>query len=87
MNKILSTLLLSLGFAVCANAQTNGVTTSTDPAKAAAVERHAADLKAMQSRVADTKTMPMHSGKHHAMHHAKHHAKMHHGASKAKTTK
>lgn len=83
MNKILSALLLSLGFAVCANAQTNGVTTSTDPAKAAAIERHAAELKAMQTRVADAKTMPMHSVKHHAVHHSKHHAKKHHRASKS----
>jgi hypothetical protein len=40
-------VLLSLGMASAAFAQTTGgITMSTDPAKAAAVERHAAELKA-----------------------------------------
>jgi hypothetical protein len=76
--KISLALLASLAFGVCANAQTsNGVTTSTDPGKAAAIEQHASELKANQAPSAAAKPMHMHSAKHHPMHHTVHHAKIH----------
>jgi hypothetical protein len=47
MKKIPLIILMSFGLASATFAQTTGgITMSTDPAKAAAVERHAADLKA-----------------------------------------
>lgn len=48
MKKISLIILMSLGMASAAFAQTatGGVTMSTDPARAAAVEKHAAELKA-----------------------------------------
>lgn len=48
MKKISLILLMSVGLASAAFAQsaTSGITMSTDPAKAAAVEKHAAELKA-----------------------------------------
>ena len=50
MKTISSTLLLSMVVgAAYAQAPAGGVTMSTDPAKAAEVERHAQELKARQS--------------------------------------
>lgn len=51
MRKISLIVLMSLGAVTAAFAQSpgNGITTSTDPAKVAAVERHAQDLKSRQA--------------------------------------
>ncbi len=48
MKKALLTVAIGIGLAGAASAQAKlgDVTTSTDPAKAAAIERHAAELKA-----------------------------------------
>jgi hypothetical protein len=52
VNKCLAVLLVSIGLATGAHSQTtpDGVTESTDPAKAAAIERTVQDLKARQAR-------------------------------------
>jgi hypothetical protein len=59
MKKILILALAPLAFAISAQAATGtdtAVTTSTDPAKVAAVERHAQDLAARDTKLAaDTK--------------------------------
>ena len=72
MNKILSMCLLTFGLITAAQAQVgNGaITMSNDPAKAAAVERHAQELQAHQTPAAHMGGM--HAMKHKAMHHAKH---------------
>ena len=76
MKKISLILLMSLGFASAAFAQTatDGVTMSTDPAKAAAVERHAQELKARPAPATQakpaTKTAHAHSSTHKTTHHA-----------------
>ena len=71
---------LSLAFAGAAFAQnaSTGVMVSTDPAKAAAVERHAADLKANPQPV--EAAMPARHGMRHHMkkHHARAHGKRQH---------
>jgi hypothetical protein len=81
MKKLLTASVLALT-ALAGMAQTTtdaqGVTTSTDPAKAAAVERQAAEMKATQEKVATSGT----SSKQHARH-AKHHHR-HHKAVAAK---
>ena len=75
MKKISLILLMSLGMGSAAFAQTaaGGVTMSTDPAKAAAVERHAQELKAhptpeVQAKPA-TKTASTHTSTHKTAHH------------------
>jgi hypothetical protein len=61
MNKTGLILLVSLALVGSAYAQkTGGTTESTDPAKAAAVEKHAQELKAQQSKEA-TSTAATHS--------------------------
>lgn len=57
MRKIPLILLLSLGLTSGAFAQgaSSGVTMSTDPARAAAVERHAQELKARQAQTPQAK--------------------------------
>jgi hypothetical protein len=52
MKKLFPILLMSLGLASGAFAQTasGGVTMSTDPAKAAAVEKHAQEIKAHEAQ-------------------------------------
>ncbi|HEX4235769.1 MAG TPA: hypothetical protein VH041_15860 [Caldimonas sp.] len=56
MHKISLILLMSLAMAGAhAQGTGGGVTTSTDPAKAAAVESHAEELKARQSNEATAK--------------------------------
>lgn len=52
-------LLMYLGMASAAFAQTStgGVTMSTDPAKIASIERHAAELKARPAREAQAKPL------------------------------
>jgi|GraSoiStandDraft_16_1057320.scaffolds.fasta_scaffold2677144_1 hypothetical protein len=74
MKKTLITTIVSLFAAAGAYAAvgTDGaVTTSTDPAKAAAVERHAQELQARDAKVADQSVV--HAGKK-AHKHRKHHA-------------
>ena len=57
---------LTLGLAASAQAKFGDLTMSTDPAKAAAVEQHAQELKAHE----------MHARSHHAsMHWTRHHAR------------
>ena len=56
MNKLTLILLTSLATAGAhAQGTSGGITTSTDPARAAAVERHAEELKARQSKEAASK--------------------------------
>jgi hypothetical protein len=84
--KKVSLLLAALTVALAGSAFAQGsagVTSSTDPARAAAVERHAAELRANTQTTAPaadkTRNTSRHHGKkHHARHHGKHHAK-HHG--------
>jgi len=61
MNKLGSILLMSLAMG-SAHAQSigGGITMSTDPAKAAAVENHAQELKARQSKEATSKPAATH---------------------------
>ena len=61
MNKLGSILLMSLAMGG-AHAQSvgGGITMSTDPAKAAAVENHAQELKARQSKEATSKPAATH---------------------------
>jgi len=70
MNKLPAVLLSALCFVAAASAQTTdrqGVTEDTDPARAAAVERHAQELRARQ---------PMAQSMHHG---EMHHGEMRHG--------
>ena len=61
MNKFSLILLMSLATgAACAQSAGGGVTTSTDPAKAAAVEKHAQELQAHQSKEASSKPAATH---------------------------
>ena len=71
MTKSLSILLTTFAIATAAHAQAgNGaVTMSTDPAKAAAVERHAQELQAHNMPTGHSGGM--HEMKHKTMHHAK----------------
>ena len=57
MNKLGLILLMSLATTAGAHAQgtSGGITTSTDPARAAAVEKHAQELQARQSKEAASK--------------------------------
>jgi hypothetical protein len=73
MKKLLAPLVVLLG-ATSAFAQSDtGVTTSTDPARAEAVERHAQMLQ-QQARPASESMAPHSSPKGHG-HHEKHHEK------------
>jgi len=82
LSLILATLSLVIAGSAFAQNSADGVTRSTDPAKAAAVERHAADIQ--RNPQAASTAMPAkhavrhHARKHHAKHHAKHHGKKHH---------
>ena len=79
MKKMLAACVLTLT-AVVGFAQTTtdreGVTTSTDPAKAAAVERRVAELNAHDQKVAgsgaglNTHHVKAHHGRHHRHHNA-----------------
>ena len=61
MNKLSLFLLMSLATgAAYAQSAGGGVTMSTDPAKAAAVEKHAQELQAHQSKEATSKPAPTH---------------------------
>jgi hypothetical protein len=72
---IVASLSLVIAGSAFAQNATNGVTTSTDPAKAAAVERHANELKNNPQPVASE--MP-------AKHVMRHHMKKHHMKSHSK---
>ncbi len=78
----IAALLLAVTGSAFSQNTNNGVTVSRDPAKAAAVEQRAADIKAHpQATVKDvpaTHAMRHHAKKHHAKHHAKKHGKKHH---------
>jgi hypothetical protein len=82
--KKLSLVLATLALAIAGSAfaqDSTGVTRSNDPAKAAAVERHAADLRANPQRPATAATPTQHATRHHA---TRHHAKKHHAKRHAK---
>jgi hypothetical protein len=57
-------LLLSLAMGGAYAQGTGGTTVSTDPAKAAAVEKHAEELKARQAKEATPKTATTHKTTH-----------------------
>jgi len=84
MKKHLLVLLMSACCAAPVFAQTdsNGVTTSTDPAKAAAVERHAQELRAQQANSAIAHE-PTGAGATHMAKHRHHRHHRHHTAAKA----
>ena len=88
-----SFFLLLATFAAGAFAQSDseGVTTSTDPAKIAAIERHADELRArgaQASGAADATGRGAHAMKHHRQGHHRHHGAMKKSsrANAAKTT-
>ena len=61
MKKLSLILLMSLATAGAYAETAGGVTMSTDPAKAAAVEKHAQELQARQSNEAAAKPAPAHA--------------------------
>ena len=70
MNKLPAVVLSVLCFAAAASAQTTdrqGVTEDTDPARAAAVERHAQELRARQPMAQSMHHGQMHHGMHASM--------------------
>jgi hypothetical protein len=67
----LTAALMSVGLAGGAQAKFGDVSTSTDPATAAAVEQHAEALKARETHTMHS----MHHASMHSMHSMKHHAK------------
>ncbi|HEY3596970.1 MAG TPA: hypothetical protein VGL08_05570 [Paraburkholderia sp.] len=70
MKKVSLAVLVSLSALTgAAYAQTNGVTMSTDPAKAADVEQRAQDLQAKQQAMQSAPAMP--AGHHKSTHHKK----------------
>ena len=73
MNKAILALLMSSAMASGAFAQTagSGITMSTDPAKAAAVEQHAQELKARPAPQAQAKPAAKHSASKKSTTHAK----------------
>lgn len=79
-------LLGALGTAAFAQTDSKGVTESTDPAKAAAVERHAQELRVQQ---ANATMMHEPTGAGATQKHRHHRHQRHHKASKAaaETTK
>ena len=75
MTKLLISLFVLLGTATAFAQGNTGVTVSTDPARAAAVERHAQELQARpteQPAMAHSKTTKTHK---HAQ--SRHHSKKH----------
>ena len=61
LKKLSLILLMSLASAGAYAETGGGVTMSTDPAKAAAVEKHAQELQAQQSKEAASKPAPAHA--------------------------
>lgn len=90
MKKMLAVLLASLatlGTAVAADTTTErGITTSTDPAKAAEVERHAEALKAQQAAAGSQSSSANASGTSGTKHSSKHKRQKHKGNT-AKSSK
>ncbi len=94
MKKMLTAGLLSL-ITVVGFAQTitdrQGVTTTTDPAKAAAVERQGAEMKAQEKKgeasgtSAETHRVMAHNGRHHHHHQSATATKSHKAASSTGT--
>ena len=83
MKHILSILVTTLGMAASVHAQTTGgVTMSTDPARAAAVEQHAQQIKMSQSPQVHAPA----AKSHHASSHS-HHAKPKHASAKQPAAK
>jgi hypothetical protein len=86
MNKLSVVVLSALCIAAAASAQTSdrqGVTEDTGPARAAAVERHAQELRAQQSMAHSMHRGEMHRGMHASTAHAHHpHHRAHHTAHK-----
>ena len=84
MNKTGLILLMTLGMAAGAYAQTSsgGITVSTDPAKAAAIEKHAQELKARPAATTSAKPVATHTSSHAKTHHTSAHTSSH----KAKPT-
>jgi hypothetical protein len=78
MSKALLTIVAFISLAGVAHAQSKfgDITMSSDPAKAAAIEQQAADLKAQQSRAM------AHSPRHAMHHHLPHVAGPHHSKTK-----
>ena len=75
MNKLSVVVLSALCIAAAASAQTSdrqGVTEDTDPARAAAVERHAQELRARQSMAHSMHRGQMHHGMHASTAHGQH---------------
>lgn len=70
-----ATALIAMTGATFAQSTTNGVTVSTDPAKIAAVESHAAELRARQQAAPEAKSAKL--VKHSARHVKKHTTKKH----------
>ena len=85
MKKISLILLMSLGMASAAFAQTatGGVSMSTDPAKAAAVERHAQELKARAAPEMQVKPATKKASAHASTHKTAHHTTKQHTSTKA----
>ena len=75
MNKTGLILLMTLGMAAGAYAQTSsgGITVSTDPAKAAAIEKHAQELKARPAATTSAKPVATHTSSHAKTHHTSSH--------------
>lgn len=74
MKKLILSLVVLLGAAGAFAQSGNGVTVSTDPARAAAVERHAQEL---QARPAEKAVAPAKSGKARKHSPRRHHSKKH----------
>ena len=74
MNKTGLILLMTLGMAAGAYAQTSsgGITVSNDPAKVAAVEKHAQELKARPAAATSATPTATHTSSHKAKPAAKH---------------
>jgi uncharacterized cupredoxin-like copper-binding protein len=86
MNRALLAIAVSFGLAGAASAQAalGDVTMSTDPAKAAAVEQHAAELKSSQHAAEHgTKSTAEHGSKSTAKHHNAKTTSHHHSQSKS----
>jgi hypothetical protein len=73
MNKSFPIFLMSIALAsaACAQSVTGGVTMSTDPAKAAAVEKHAAELRSHPVPEVQAKPAATHAATHKTATHAK----------------
>jgi hypothetical protein len=89
VKKISLILLMSLGMASAAFAQTatSGITMSTDPAKAAAVEKHAQELKSRPAQEMQAKPAAKPAAKTSSTHKAKTPAKTTHSSAKPVATK